>query len=133
MTLPLPAGQQPAFDTFVQFIGHVKTPSLLPGSPETVIASAIFHCGSKSDLINQINAHMAAFAAQQGMLIARPDNPRIMQVEHMISVEFKLFVPMDNIRFIETIVSPMTELPRVEEPGVPLIGQGVETKELKPS
>jgi len=133
MTLPLPTAQQPAFDAFVQFIGHVKVPALLPGSPNTVIASAIFHCASKADLINQINAHMNAFMAQNGMLIARPDNPPVMTIEHMISVEFKLFVPMDNIRFIETIVNPITELPRVEEPGVPLVGQGVETKELKPA
>lgn len=133
MSLPLPAGQQPAFDAFVQFIGHVKTPALLPGSPNTVIASSVFHATNKAHLINMINEQMMAFMSQQGMLVARPNNPPLIIVEHMISVEFKLFVPMDNIRFIETIVSPMTELPRVEEPGVPLLGQGVETKELKPS
>lgn len=133
MTLPLPTPPTPAFDAFVQFIGHVKVPALLPGSPEKVIASSIFHCANKTDLIRQINEHMQGFMAQQGMLIARPDNPKIMTIEHMVSVEFKLFVPMDNIAYIETTVSAMTELPRVEEPGIPLLGQGLETKELKPS
>jgi hypothetical protein len=131
--VPLPTEQQPALDSFVQFIGWVKTPALLPGSPDKVIASNVFHCKNKVELINRVNEQMQGFMAQQGMLVAKPDNPKIMNLEHMISVEFKLFVPMYNIRFIETVVSPMTELPRVEEPGIPLLGQGVETKELKPS
>ncbi len=92
-----------------------------------------FTVKNKVELIGLINEQMQEFLEQQGMLVAKPDNPKIMNLEHMVSVEFKLFVPMDNIRFIETIVSPMTELPRMEEPGVPLLGQGVETKELNPS
>ncbi len=46
--VPLPTGQQPAFDSFVQFIGHVKIPALLPGSPDKVIANNVFHCKKQS-------------------------------------------------------------------------------------
>lgn len=131
--IPLPEGQQPAFDAFVQFIGHVKDPALLPGSPEKVIVSTVCHFTNKAELIKFMNITMEEMLNQQGMLVARLDNPKLMVPEHILSVEYKLFVPMWNIRYIETKLQPITELPRVEEPGVPLLGQGVETKELKPS
>lgn len=135
MSLPLPANkEQPAHDCWVEFVGYVRDPLELPGTPQKVFAGNIFHVASKAQLWEMISAEQVQMGAQQGMYILKPELVgKTITPEELFNPSNRLFVPMRNIRYVETVIKVMTELPRVEEPGVPLTGQGVETKEHKPS
>ena len=138
MSVPIPENikkDPPAFDAWVEFIGHVKEPSLFPGSPSVVVEGNIYHCPNRASLINDVNTRLINIGFQRGMLVFKPDvTNKVLTPEQLLDPSFRYFAPVDNIRYIETVIKPMTELPRVEEPGIPLTGQGsLETVEHKPS
>lgn len=126
--------QGPMFTAWVQFVGHVRDPLLLPGHPTEVFHNSVYNMQNKQAAIDFMIGELNTIYMRQGMEILRPElvNKPLL-AEYILSPEFKLFIPMWNIRYIEPKIRPMTELPRVEEPGVPLTGQGLEIKEHKPS
>jgi hypothetical protein len=125
---------QPAFNAWVQFIGHVRDPLLLPGRPTEVYQNSVYSMASKAAALEFMGQELNTIYMRQGMEILRPElTVKPLLAEYILSPEFKLFVPLWNIRYVEPKIRPMTELPRVEEPGIPLTGQGLETKEHKPS
>ncbi len=134
MSLPLPStNEKPKFSAWVQFIGHLKEPLLIPWSTDgKVYAGNIFNCDSKEELIKLANGELMQFHMMQAMVCARPDNPKITTIEHLTSVEFKYTVPMWNIRYIETKFTTTTEVPRSEDQVV-ITGQHPETAEGKAS
>lgn len=126
--------QGPFYDAWVQFVGHVKEPALLPGNPQFVYANSVYHLPNKNAAIELMNQEFTGFQMRQGMEVLRPElEKKPLIAEYIMSAEFKIFVPMWNIRYIETKVRPITELPRIEEPNIALTGQGLEIKEHKPS
>jgi hypothetical protein len=135
VSLPLPTNKEkPMFDAWVSYIGYVRDPILLPGNPTKVVVANVYHVANKAELLQSVAQELGMMAMQQGMAVLRPEfEGKILDAEQLMSIESKMFVPMWNIRYIVPVIKPMTELPRVEEPGVPLTGQGVETKEHKPS
>jgi hypothetical protein len=99
-----------------------------------VVIANIYHVANRAELLDAVARDLGMMALQQGMAVLRPEfEGKILDAEQLLSIESKMFVPMWNIRYILPVIKPMTELPRVEEPGIPLTGQGVETKEHKPS
>lgn len=121
-------------DAWVSFIGYVKDPLMLPGNPTKVVIANVYHVPSKADLLEAVARDLGMIAIQQGMAVLRPEfEGKTLDAEQLMSVEYRMFVPMWNIRYILPVIKIMTELPRVEEPGVPLTGQGVEIQEHKPS
>ena len=135
MSLPLPVNREkPMLDAWVSFIGYVRDPLMLPGNPTKVVVANIYHVANRAELHDAVARDLGMMALQQGMAVLRPEfEGKILDAEQLLSIESKMFVPMWNIRYILPVIKPMTELPRVEEPGVPLTGQGVETQEHKPS
>jgi hypothetical protein len=126
--------QGPMFSAWVQFVGHVRDPLMLPGHPLKVFHNSVYNLSSKAAAIELMNQELSSIEARQGMEVLRPElEKKPLIAEYIMSPEFKLFVPMWNIRYIETVIKPMTELPRIEEPGIPLTGQGLEIKEHKTS
>jgi hypothetical protein len=134
MTLPtLQNAEKPKFSSWVQFIGHLKEPLLIPWSNDgKVYAQNIFNVESKDELIKLANGEIVQMLMMQGMMVARPDNPKIITIEHLMSCEFKFLVPMWNIRYIETKFTTTTEVPRSDDKTV-VTGQHPETHEGKAS
>jgi hypothetical protein len=121
-------------DAWVSFIGYVKDPSMLPGNPTEVVIANIYHAPNKAELLEAVARDLGMIAIQQGMAVLRPEFiGKTLNAEQLMSVESRMFVPMWNIRYVLPVIKIMTELPRVEEPGVPLTGQGLEIQEHKPS
>lgn len=134
--VPLPENTRsmPAFDVWVEFIGYVLEPKLIPGEPETVVEGQIYHSSGMNELIHDTTQRIAAIGIQGGMMALKGEmEKRVMAPQDLLNPVYRRFVPIWNLKYIETVFKPMTELPRVEEPGVPLTGSGVETKEHKPS
>jgi len=142
--VPLPETTKtiPAFDVWVEFIGYIRWPNLLPGSPDRVVEGQIYHSTGLNALIQETTQRLGAIGIQGGLMALLPDEelkkarPReglILTPQDLLNPVYRRFVPLWNIKYIDTVIKPMTELPRVEEPGVPLTGSGVETKEHKPS
>jgi len=138
VSVPVPENikkDPPAFDAWVEFIGYVKEPALFPGSPSTIVEGNIYHCPNKASLINDVNTRIINIGFQRGMLAFKPEfMNKVLTPEQLLDPTLRFFAPMENLRYVDIVIKPMTELPRVEEPGVPLTGQGsLETVEHKPS
>ncbi len=129
----------PPVQYYAEFIGHIKDPlQLAPWCPAEVKCVGIFQFESKMKVIEALNIEYASMIASGGMSVQRPDSPKIMTVEHILSMEHKIFVPMWNIRYIECKLKEMTELPRVEPEGsavstTSMTGEHPETIERKHS
>jgi hypothetical protein len=126
----------PAFDAWVEFVGYLKEScrAYLPGFPEAVVEGNIYHCQNRAELINEVSQRLATIGLQGGIVAFKVlSEKKVMTPEELVDPSYRYFVPLDHIKYIETRITPMTELPRVEEPGVPLTGQGLETVEHKPS
>lgn len=140
MTVPVPENIKtgpPAFDAWVEFIGYVKEShrAYIPDFADRVVEGNIYHCQNRAELINEVSQRLASIGFQRGIMAFKSlVEKKVMTPEQLIDPSNRNFIPMDHIKYIETKIVPMTELPRVEEPGVPLTGKGsLGTVEHKPS